>query len=125
MSWSEALKGYLGNTTYSYACLYTIDGKNCFGEAGSATQKIVDTEILNAVKNCGSDSKFQGITFGGTKFVYIRDENGIYAFKKQSNTMLFFYGAAFACVVFSETEPRVVMAGVNALKESLNKAGLV
>jgi len=124
MSWSDTLKGYLGLTPYTYACLFTIDGKNCFGEAGANPQKLLDTEILAAVKNCGSDNKFQGITLGGTKFVYIRDENGVFAFKKQSNSMLFFFGQAYACAVFAETEPRVVMTGVLSLKESLSKAGL-
>jgi len=124
MSWSDNLKAYLGNTTYAYACLYTIDGKSCFAECGTPKEKISDIEIANAVKSVAGDQKFQGVTIGGTKYVYIIDNAGIYAFKKLSKACLFFHGAAYACCIFGEAEPRVLMSSAVELKATLASAGL-
>jgi len=124
MSWSDNLKAYLGNAGYQYACLYTVDGKNCFAEAGSQKEKIGDVEILNAVKSVGGDQKYQGVTIGGTKYVYLIDNAGVYAFKKMSKACLFFHGAAYACFIFAEAEPRVLMSAAIDLKSQLATAGL-
>jgi len=124
MSWSDNLKAYLGSATYQYACLFTIDGKNCFATAGAAPEKISDVEVCNAVKSVAGDQKYQGVTIGGTKYVYLIDNSGIYAFKKLSKACLFFHGASYACCIFAEAEPRVLMSAAVDLKAQLATAGL-
>jgi len=127
MSWSDNLKAYLaaaGCSSYSYACLMTIDGKNTFAEAGPSKEKISDVEIANAVKAVAGDQKFQGVTIGGNKYVFLTDNSGVSAFKKGSKACLFFHGAAYACCLFAEIEPRVLMTPSISLKEQLASAGL-
>lgn len=127
MAWSDNLKAYLATAkagNYSYSCLMTIDGKQTFAEAGPTKEKITEVEISNAVKAVASDQKYQGVTIGGTKYVFLTENNGVIAFKKGSKACLFFHGAAYACCLFAEIEPRLLMTPSLLLKDQLSAAGL-
>lgn len=102
----------------------TIDGNSCFAEAGETKEKIVAAEVANTVKAVAGDGKFQGVTVGGNKYVFLTDNNGISAFKKKSKAFLFFHGAAYVACVFAESEPRVLMTPCISLKDQLAAAGL-
>jgi len=127
MSWSQNLQAYLAaeSTDYSYACLYTVDGTSSFGECGAGKETLSAAEVANAVKAVKGSAKYQGVTVGGVKYVYLVDADEVSAFKKEKKGLLVFSGANFACLVFTSAEPRQVMGGVLKLKSQLNAAGLV
>jgi len=123
MSWSDNLKAYLGDAKIDSAFLYTIDGSQRFAETGAA-EAITAKEVSDAVKAVASDTKFQGVTIGGTKYVYLLENTGVFAFKKKTKACLFFHGAAYACFIMAEIEPRVLMGAGVDLRTSLSSAGL-
>jgi len=91
MSWSNNLAAYLGGAPIKYACLFTLDGSNCFGEAGDSKEKISAGEISKAVKTVATDEKIQGLTIAGNKYVYILDDSDVFVYKKLSKACLFFH----------------------------------
>jgi len=99
MSWSDNLKAYLGDAKIDSAFLYTIDGSQRFAETGAA-EAITAKEVSDAVKAVASDTKFQGVTIGGTKYVYLLENTGVFAFKKKTKACLFFHGAACKFIDF-------------------------
>merc|ERR1739838_874793 len=79
MSWSQNLQAYLAaeSTDYSYACLYTVDGTSSFGECGAGKETLSAAEVANAVKAVKGSAKYQGVTVGGVKYVYLVDADEV------------------------------------------------
>jgi len=124
MSWSNDLAAYLGGAPIKYACLFTLDGSNCFGEAGDSKEKISAGEISKAVKTVATDEKIQGLTIAGNKYVYILDDSDVFVYKKLSKACLFFHKKTYACCIIAESEPRVLLKHAIALRDQLDAAGL-